>query len=98
MKINFLAKEAHYVEIEIVGEDHSLPNALRELILQDDDVEFAAYKMPHPQIANPVLIVRTKSKNALAIVKSAAKELSKQAKEMREEFESSHAHKKKAKQ
>lgn len=97
MKINFLAKEAHYVEIEIVGEEHSLPNALRELILQEDDVEFAAYKMPHPQIANPILIVRTKSKNALAVVKAAAKELAKEAKELREEFESSHSHKKKAK-
>ncbi len=97
MKINFLAKEAHYLEIEIVGEDHSLPNALREIILQDDDVEFAAYKMPHPQIANPILIVRTKSKNALTIVKSAAKELAKQIKELRDEFEAPHSHKKKAK-
>ncbi len=97
MKLNFLAKETHYVEIEIVGEDHSLPNALREIILQDDDVEFAAYKMPHPQIANPILIVRTKSKNALAVVKSAAKELAKRAKELKEEFETS-GHKKKAKQ
>ncbi len=98
MKINFLAKEPHYVEIEIVGEEHSLPNALREIILQEDDVEFAAYKMPHPHIANPILIVRTGSKNALAVVKSAAKALAKQSKELSSEFETSHSHKKKAKQ
>ncbi|MBM3229642.1 DNA-directed RNA polymerase subunit L [Candidatus Parvarchaeota archaeon] len=98
MKINFLAKETNYVEMVIEGEEHSLPNALREIIAQDSDVEFAAYTMDHPQIASPKLIVRTKNKNALSVIREAIKELAKQTAKFKDEFaQTAHAPRKKSK-
>jgi len=75
MKINVLAKEENYLELELEGEDYSIPNALKELILEDDDVEFASCVLPHPQVSSPRLIVRTKRKNPLAVIRAALKKL-----------------------
>jgi len=78
MKLNLKVKEENYVELEIEGEDHTLPNALKEILLENDDVEFAAYIIEHPEATPPKLIVRAK-KNPMPLIKDAVKQLAKQA-------------------
>ena len=38
------------LEIEITGESHSLCNTIRKTLMEDDDVEAAAYVIEHPII------------------------------------------------
>jgi DNA-directed RNA polymerase subunit L len=49
------------LEIEITGESHTLCNALRKTLMEDKNVEAAAYIMEHPIIGEPKLYVRAKN-------------------------------------
>jgi DNA-directed RNA polymerase subunit L len=88
MKLNVKTMEANYLEIELEGEDIGLPHALREILIEDKDVEFAACKNDHPQVGQPVIILRTKSKKAIDVLESAVDKLKKQAKEFGSELSS----------
>jgi len=48
------------LEMEFVGEGHTFYNLMKEYLLADDRVEFAAYKIEHPLISKATLYVRTK--------------------------------------
>jgi len=49
------------LEIEITGETHSLCNTLRKTLMEDEDVEAAAYVIEHPIIGEPKLYVKAKN-------------------------------------
>ena len=57
-------------EVEITGESHSLCNTLRKTLMEDEDVEAAAYVIEHPIIGQPKLYV--KGKNPKKSLKTAA--------------------------
>jgi DNA-directed RNA polymerase subunit L len=84
MEIEVIKNEKDYLEIVIKGEDYGLANMLKELLLDDGKVEFAAFRMDHPQAASPVLMVRTSDGTPLSALKSAAKKLKKQAADFKE--------------
>ena len=79
MEIDVIKSERDYLEIVIKGEEYGLANMLKELLLEDDKVEFAAFRMDHPQIDNPVLMVRTSEGSPLSALKGAVKRLKRQA-------------------
>jgi len=60
MEIEILKNEKDYLEVAIKGEDIGFINAIKELLFDDSDVEFAAYRLDHPIVASPVLMVRMK--------------------------------------
>jgi DNA-directed RNA polymerase subunit L len=62
VKVNILTKNSELLELTMQGEDHSFPNLLREALMEDEDVEFAAYNIAHPQLAPPKLVIRTNGK------------------------------------
>ena len=84
MEIAVLKSDKESIEIELKGEDAGIANALVEILLEDPSVEFAAYKLEHPQVASPVLVVRVKDGNPLSAVKAAVKKLKKQAAEFKD--------------
>ena len=88
MEINIIKSEKDYLEVEIKGEDIGLPNMLKELLLDDGKVEFAAYRMDHPQAASPVLMIRTSDGSPMAALKSAVRKLKKQATDFRDAIKS----------
>jgi DNA-directed RNA polymerase subunit L len=59
IKVLNMKKENNSLEIEIEGEDHTLCNALRNILLEDESVEFVSYKIDHPTHANPIFFVKT---------------------------------------
>lgn len=97
MKVNLRVNEPNYIEVLIEGEDASFPNALRELLVEEKDVEFAAYNVPHPQIGVPVLFLRTKSKKALDVLADAVAKLKKEAIEFKSEIKGAKKPKEKSK-
>ncbi|CAE7771144.1 RPC19, partial [Symbiodinium pilosum] len=50
------AEDTTNVTYQFTGEDHTLGNALRYMLMKDPDVEFAGYTVPHP--SEPQMNVR----------------------------------------
>merc|ERR1719497_305771 len=51
--------EASCVTYQFKGEDHTLGNALRYMLMKNPDVEFAGYTVPHP--SEPYMNVRVQT-------------------------------------
>lgn len=82
MELKVRTSQENYIELELVGEDIAFADAIREILIQNKDVEFAASKKEHPQVSSPVIYLRTKSKNPLDLLLKAVSEL----KEKTDEF------------
>ena len=50
------------IEVDLIGEDHTFCNLLRENLQKDPDVVYSAYNISHPYVAETKLIVETKGK------------------------------------
>jgi DNA-directed RNA polymerase subunit L len=75
MKIRILEKSEKSLKIEILGEGHTFCNLLRDSLLRNPDVEFAAYRIDHPLVSNPVLYVRTRGGRPEEALKRAAEDV-----------------------
>ncbi|MDD1763835.1 MAG: DNA-directed RNA polymerase subunit L [Methanobacteriaceae archaeon] len=84
MKI--IKDEKKELEIEITGESHSLCNAIRTVLMEDKNVESAAYVIDHPIIGEPRLYI--KAKNPRQSLKKAAKTLQSRCGEFKKLVES----------
>lgn len=84
MEIRVSEKDKNRVEIELVAEDHTLCNALRNELCKDNDVKAAAYKIEHPLASNPIILVETKKGNPRKTITKAADSLKKTIKEFRD--------------
>jgi DNA-directed RNA polymerase subunit L len=83
MEITILNEDKENLEIEIEGEDHTLCNALRSE-LWNQEVDVAAYKIEHPLVGEPVLFVSGKSPRAKLI--KASDSLKKLFKSLKDDF------------
>lgn len=68
MEVRILVNEKNTLELELGGIDSSLAQLLAEKLNSEKDVEFAAYKMEHPLISSPKLIVKTKKSDPAKLV------------------------------
>lgn len=62
MQINVLSKTDNELEVEILGENETLLNPIKQALLSDKDVDFAEYIIEHPSLSVPKIFVRTKGK------------------------------------
>ena len=62
MKLNIIEQGKNELRVELVGEGHSLCNALHGALLRDETVDFAGYDISHPFISHPVIYIRTKGR------------------------------------
>ena len=71
MEIKILDNKKNRFMFELTGADHTLCNALKEELWNDKHVKVATYRVRHPQISSPHVIVETDGeetpKNALII-------------------------------
>ena len=87
MKLNFIVKEKNTLEAEVEGFDTSLLNGLVEKLSGMKNVEFVAYKVDHPLVGTPKLIIKTKgSTDAASVAIKALEELEAEAQEFRKKF------------
>jgi DNA-directed RNA polymerase subunit L len=92
-KMKVLKDTKKELEIEITGETHSLCNTLRKTLMEDEDVEAAAYVIEHPIIGEPKLYV--KAKNPKKSLKQAAETVKSRCNEFKDLINSSEDEKKK---
>ncbi|MEM3127179.1 MAG: DNA-directed RNA polymerase subunit L [Candidatus Woesearchaeota archaeon] len=78
MNVQILEETKPRIIFEI-DEDHAFCNALKDELIQNDDVKIASYSKRHPLVDKPRFIVETNSGSARDAVVKAAKNLAKNA-------------------
>lgn len=89
MEINVLNSEKTTFEFEIIGADHTIPELLTSKLSENSSVEFVSYRVDHPLVGKPRVIVKTKSKDALELTLSAIEELKSEIAEFKKSFKKS---------
>eukprot|EP00490_Sorites_sp_Unknown_P002920 CAMPEP_0114640108 /NCGR_PEP_ID=MMETSP0191-20121206/1521_1 /TAXON_ID=126664 /ORGANISM="Sorites sp." /LENGTH=99 /DNA_ID=CAMNT_0001852007 /DNA_START=32 /DNA_END=328 /DNA_ORIENTATION=+ len=64
------------VTFQFIGEDHTLGNSLRYMLMKDPNVEFAGYTVPHPSEPKMNVRVQTHGTSADVAVERALKNIS----------------------
>ena len=75
MELKTLKKTAKELEIEITGETETLLNPITEVLLENDDVDYATYMSDHPELKKRRLYLRVKKGKPEEILKKAVKQL-----------------------
>jgi len=63
VKVKVLKKSEKELKIEIEGSSHGLCNLLQKRLLEDKNVDFAGYDLPHPLASSPIIYIRTKGED-----------------------------------
>ena len=88
MEINILEEKKDKIIFEIKGEGHTLSNAIRKELWNDEHVKAAAYAIEHPLIEVPKFILETDGadpkKTLIAAAKRVQKDLEKGKAEAKE--------------
>ncbi len=87
MQVELLHKEKNTWVLGIPDEGHTFLNILRSTLNKNKSVEGAAYRIDHPLVGLPELIVETKKKSPKDAFAGAAKELLTTAGDFRSAFE-----------
>ena len=70
-----LNKNANKKELEIEDESHGVCNALRHILMQNEDVEYAVYNIDHPLTGKPIMTIKTNGADPKDALKKAAEQL-----------------------
>ena len=88
MKLRIINKNDREIEIEIEGEKHTFCNVLRKILVENEHVEMAGYKIPHPLSPKSIFYVRTKNNYSPdKVLKDAAKNLKLKTNKFKKYFE-----------
>jgi DNA-directed RNA polymerase subunit L len=85
MELNVLEKTKNRIKVEIQGEGHTLCNILRDELWNVKGTEIAGYRVEHPLVSSPVLILETGKEKPEKVLLNAISKLKKRIKELREE-------------
>ncbi|MEK6834996.1 MAG: DNA-directed RNA polymerase subunit L [Nanoarchaeota archaeon] len=86
MEIKILKDEKNRIEFEIIGEDHTFCNAVRDELWNQEDVEISAYNIKHPLISNPVMLVEVSKGDPKKALQNTVSSLKKKVKEIKDNF------------
>ena len=73
MEVNILEEKKDRIVFEIKGEGHTLSNALRKELWNDEHVKVAAYAIEHPLIEIPKFVLETDGADPRKTLVAAAK-------------------------
>ncbi|WP_456471480.1 DNA-directed RNA polymerase subunit L [Methanocaldococcus sp.] len=84
MEVKILERKDNLLEFELVGEDHSLPNLLKDILLTKEGVKMASYHIEHPllnpetgrYISNPKFVLITeKGVDPIEVLKESLRDI-----------------------
>ncbi len=79
-KINIIEDKTLELRFTIEDESHGVCNALRHILMQNPDVEYAVYNIDHPLTGKPDMTIKTKrGKRPRVVLKKAAEDLQKES-------------------
>ena len=86
MEIKVLKQEKNKIEFEIIGEDHTLCNAVRKELWDFDETDISAYRIEHSLISEPIMLVETSKGDPVNMILKANESLKKKIKDFKDEF------------
>ena len=87
MELKTIKKTAKELELEITGENETILNPITEVLLQNDDVDYASYLTDHPESIKRRLYIRVKKGKPEDALKKAVKQLEEEVKTFSKNFE-----------
>ena len=87
MDLKKIKKTSKELELEIVGENETILNPITQVLLKNEDVEYAAYMTDNPMSNKRRLYVRVKKGKPEEILKKAVKQLENEVKSFGKNFE-----------
>ena len=81
MEVNVDLKDKHHAELTFTGEDISMLNMIKKLLIDDSDVDFIGVIQPHPELPEIKMIIKVKKGNPVSMVEKAAQKVAKMANE-----------------
>jgi len=88
MNLKKIKKTSKELEIEITGETETLLNPITEVLLKNNDVEYASYMSDHPESNKRKLYLRVKKGKPEEILLKAIKQLEDEVKTFTKTIES----------
>ncbi len=67
--VRVVEKKTDFLKVVLVGEDHTVANLLAKYAIRHPDVAYAAYNIEHPLISDPVLVIRTKGRDPVEVLR-----------------------------
>ncbi|MCD6107978.1 MAG: DNA-directed RNA polymerase subunit L [Thermoplasmata archaeon] len=86
MEINTIKKTKKELELEIIGEDETLLNPIKQRLLEENEVEYAEYFIDHPLTGKPRLYIKTRKEDPLDVLKKTLKSLEKDVSKLTKEL------------
>lgn len=62
MEIKYTEDTKDRIKVELVGEDHTLANAVRKELWENPHIKISGYQIEHPLVSSPVLVIETDQK------------------------------------
>lgn len=75
MELKTIKKTTKELELEITGENETIFNPITQVLLENKDVDYAAYMTDHPESNKRRLYIRVKKGKPEEILKKAVKQL-----------------------
>lgn len=85
MDIKILEEKKNRIVFELPGQSHTLSNALRKELWNDDHVKTAAYAIEHPLVGHPKFVLETDGADPKKTLQAAAKRVIKELEKLKEE-------------
>lgn len=86
MEVRVLSKGDKSLEVEVVGENETLLNLLKQRLLASPDVESATFIVGHPLLDQPKLFVQVRKGKPETALKAAAKDIREELDKLETEF------------
>ena len=86
MEIHVIEQHPEKIIAEMRGTDHTLCNALKTELYNDQKVKIAAYSVSHPLVGVPKFIVETKGKDPKKALSEAAKRVAEKTAKIKKQF------------
>ena len=86
MELKTLKKTSKELELEVIGETETLLNPITEVLLENDDVDYASYMADHPEQKKRRLYIRVKKGKPEEVLKKAIKQLENEIKTFSKNF------------
>ena len=87
MELKTIKKTTKELEIEIIGENETILNPITEVLLQNDDVDYASYLADHPESPKRRLYIRVTKGKPEDALKKAVKQLEDEVKIFSKNFD-----------
>lgn len=85
MEVQILEEKKDKIVFEIQGQSHTLSNALRKELWNDEHVKVAAYAVEHPLLDIPRFVLETDGADPRKTLQAAAKRVQKQLEKIKTE-------------